>query len=393
MKIKCQASNRTVLSFCATDLGQGIKLSWRVIQHSFIVALVILGVLPTFTGVGSISPDHRKTVGSNFATKETVGSQFKPIFPKNHQTSGILGIATTANNYSLALLSEEWNGRKATSNLENTQPWNYSDAYIDTNKDYSASQLITNENVSLDKRNKQHNKELKENNIGREKDLHMVKDNTLNLNEVNNRLLQYSAKFKYASDSNDFSISNDKGRIDQIISCPNCVGANSLSYPSPAVSSLSTLTGLNLPRVSARTRLRRSIGSHERSSDNKHHNLKFHDRKRKHFTSKNHHLTKKRRYGFSSPHVRHHGSGSAWWWNLIRLNRPGSVDLISESPLPEAVAQSTDKETGNHSRQQNYTFSQCRAEARPDTTWEPLGALTKTSNRPWCIYFQSRWCR
>ena len=357
VKIKCQTSNQPGLSLYTTGLGQGIKLSWRLSQQSLIVALVILGILPDLTGVASISPAHRKLTANHQQKGETAESQLRQVFVNKKQASGISGSQlTTANNYSLAILSAEWNGRTGTSK-EASLPWKsplYSDFYIVPNKDQSATKLTTNGNVSKDKR--PHSK-LVETNFDHAKRLHEYTTNgdNLNLFEVNERILH--GETPQNSDSNELRINNDKGRNDQISSCLNCVGSNSLSFPSHARTSPSILSKLKPSKSSTPTRLRRSSNTNEKFSDNKHRAVNYHDRKRKHFSNKAHHSTKKRNNGLSSPLIRHHGTGSIWWWKLIRQNRPDYVDLISGTPLPEVVARSTYKGTGHHSRYSSYGLS------------------------------------
>ena len=350
---RCRPPN---LPFTATGLVQGARLSWKLSLQSLFLVLVIFGILPDFTGVASISPAHRKQVATHHDKDPVL--DLKSSRPTSQDEYVVLDGTrihlTTANNVSLAVLSSEWNGRRGTSketSLPRKSPLN-SYFYIDTKRGQSDVQLNTKVKAANDPEETPSHPDGVANIIHDHpsKWLHRLRRDNVNSNNEIERILFGASTQK--SDLNQQLINDgNKRRSDQISSCPNCVGSNRLSIPLPAATSASAWSKLRPSKFSTLTRSRRSLDAIEKFKEHNPHDSNVYTRNREQLISKSHHSSTKRRKGFPTPlkPFRHHGNRSAWWWNLIRQNRPASVDSTSVLPWPENPAQHTYKGIGGSS--------------------------------------------
>ena len=359
VKTKCRSPNHAeaFLTFVG-GAGRSFKISCKLSQSSIIViALVTFGVLPDLTGVASISPSHRKQSINHLSKSQIENNPFgTSLDGKYDGTSRNSGNQfKTANNYSLALLPSEWRERKVTSK-EARSPWKspkyfYSDTKtnrirIDNEKTRKVEEEAVEDSTSLDHTNQVFH-DFKE---------HVsVKGKSLNSKNKNQRILFGASTQK--SDSNLLLINDNEEKSDQTSFCPNCVGSSRLSFPLPAVTSSPIWTKLTSPSIlSTHLRSRRSLDIPTSFQEPITRDAKFHNRNTKYFVNKIHHSTKKRRRGLSTPLLRHHGTKSAWWWNLMRQNRPASEDSTPGISFPEREARSTYNGIGQNTHYSNKVF-------------------------------------
>lgn len=347
VKTRCRSPNK--LSSFVGGAGQRSRIPCKLTQPSIIViALVTFGVLPDLTGVASISPAHRKTNHLNKSNGPFLDGKYE-------QTSGDNGNRfKTANNYSLALLPNEWRERKVTSK-EARSPWK-SPLYPNFPLDTKTTQI----RIEIEKSRREEEETVDASTLldDTSQVFHDIKDHdSVNGESFRNKRILFGASTQ-KSDSNLLLINDNKGKSDQTSLCPNCVGSSSLSFPFPAVTSSTILTKLSTPSIlSTHIRSRRSLDTPAKFKEPIPRDAKFYNRDTKYFANKIHHSSKKRRRGFSTPLLRHHGTKSAWWWKLMRQNRPASEDSIPGISLPEREARSTYNGIGQNTHYSNKVFS------------------------------------